>query len=636
MLSFGPGTRLWILVTQLYLETTSCFLRILEILFKQPRGNLHQNFTNLYGEEILRKSERFEKLRKKKGKLLSSPAFLQCCRDTSTLPSCVEVKHHLKTLAARKILRRTSEALLRERIHHKRLDLHCLSEELYHIHLELAATLTATDWDTIDKLSFESSRAVETTHRENQIKKYEKLQSRRGPPVPDNGPNKDRTIVNLTDMTLNESTTEVLAKGLNFAITPRDIPRETIITEVESGIRKLPKTVADEVREDVTRVLRSAKPPKSNITPKERAALKALREDGSIVVLPADKGNATVLMKKEDYNRKMEELLSDLVYHKLEKIPMAKADWETRAIIKRSYIPVEEQRRLIVSVPKPPRLYGLPKIHKEGVPLRPIVSQIDAPTYHLAQYIANTLQEYVDNTSYHIKNSAHFVEIIRDLTIKKEDIIIGFDVVSLFTNVPIADSVDIVKKLTSSGIPKNFPKLVEHCLKNTFFLWNGSFYEQTDGAVMGSPLSPVMANLFMEDFEAKAIETYQKKPKLWLRAFQPTSGQARTGPLHRAVVVMARGPQHYAGMYSLSVSELEGANVFQAGGQHTGMPPGVPSQLPSTGLPLLRDITLRKTKEPPENEDFDEVYPIHLEPQEAAVVSDEDIAGDQAGGLVGN
>ncbi|XP_046406217.1 uncharacterized protein LOC124171123 [Ischnura elegans] len=599
------GTRLWILVTQLYLVTTSCFLRILEILFKQRRGNLHQNFTNLYGEEILRKSERFEKLRKKKGKLLSSPAFLQCCRDTSTLPSCVEVKHHLKTLAARKILRRTSEALLREQIHHKRLDLHCLSEELYHIHLELAATLTATDWDTIDKLSFESSRAVETTHRENQIKKYEKLQSRQYP-VPDNGPNKDRAIVNLTDMTLNESTTEVLAKGLNFAITPRDIPRETIITEVESGIRKLPKTVADEVREDVARILRSAKPPKSNITPKERAALKALREDGSIVVLPADKGNATVLMKKEDYNRKMEELLSDLVYHKLEKNPMAKADWETRAIIKRSYIPVEEQRRLIVSVPKPPRLYGLPKIHKEGVPLRPIVSQIDAPTYHLAQYIANTLQEYVDNTSYHIKNSAHFVEIIRDLTIKKEDIIIGFDVVSLFTNVPIADSVDIVKKLTSSGIPKNFPKLVEHCLKNTFFLWNGSFYEQTDGAVMGSPLSPVMANLFMEDFEAKAIETYQKKPKLWLR------------------------------MYSLSVSELEGANVFQAGGQHTGMPPGVPSQLPSTGLPLLRDITLRETKETPENEDFDEVYPIHLEPQEAAVVSDEDIAGDQAGGLVGN
>ncbi|XP_046382277.1 uncharacterized protein LOC124153222 [Ischnura elegans] len=439
--------------------------------------------------------------------------FLQRCRDTSTLPSCVEVKHHLKTPAARKILRRTSEALLRERIHHKRLDLHCLSEELYHIHLELAPALTATDWDTIDKLSFELSRAVETTHRENQIKKYEKLQSRQYP-EPDNGPNKDRAIVNLTDMTLDESTTEVLAKGLNFAITPRDIPRETIITEVESGIRKLPKTVADEVREDVARVLRSAKPPKSNITPKESAAFKAIRENGSKVVLPADKGNASVLMKKVDYNKKMEELLSDNVYHKLEKNPMVKADRMTRAIINRSYIPVEEQRRLIVSAPKPPRLYDLPKIHKEGVPLRPIVSQIDAPTYRLAHYVANTLQKYVGNTSSHVKNLAHFVEIIRDLTIEKEDIIVSLDVVSLFTNVPIADSVDIVKKLTSSGIPKDFPKLVEHCLKNTFFLWNSCFYEQTDGAAMGSPQSPVMANLFMEDFQAKAIETYQKKPKL--------------------------------------------------------------------------------------------------------------------------
>ena len=49
--------------------------------------------------------------------------------------------------------------------------------------------------------------------------------------------------------------------------------------------------------------------------------------------------------------------------------------------------------------------------------------------------------------------------------------------------------------------------LLEFCLKNTYFVFQGGFYEQTEGAVMGSPLSPIIANLYMEAFEEKAINT---------------------------------------------------------------------------------------------------------------------------------
>ena len=59
--------------------------------------------------------------------------------------------------------------------------------------------------------------------------------------------------------------------------------------------------------------------------------------------------------------------------------------------------------------------------------------------------------------------------------------------------------------------------LLEFFLKTTYFQLQGSFYEQISEAAMGSPISPIVANLFMEDFEVKAINTAQNPPKMWKR-----------------------------------------------------------------------------------------------------------------------
>ena len=58
---------------------------------------------------------------------------------------------------------------------------------------------------------------------------------------------------------------------------------------------------------------------------------------------------------------------------------------------------------------------------------------------------------------------------------------------------------------------------MELCLKSTYFQFGESFYEQVEGAAMGTPLSPVLANIFMEDFEIHALETSPWKPKMWHR-----------------------------------------------------------------------------------------------------------------------
>ena len=86
--------------------------------------------------------------------------------------------------------------------------------------------------------------------------------------------------------------------------------------------KHLPDTEAAELRSDVVRTVKRARLPKPNITKAERAALRNLQKDDTIIILPADKGRSTVLMNTDDYNTKITALVSDTnTYSKLKKNP---------------------------------------------------------------------------------------------------------------------------------------------------------------------------------------------------------------------------------------------------------------------------------------------------------------------------
>ena len=117
-----------------------------------------------------------------------------------------------------------------------------------------------------------------------------------------------------------------------------------------------------------------------------------------------------------------------------------------------------------------------------------------------------------------VKDSTSFINEFKDIKLDPDDRFVSFDVVSLYTCIPIKEAIDVIARITDLDTAH----LVEICLTSTFFSFEGVFFEQTDGVAMGSPLSPFVANIFMEHFESRALSSSLFQPKLWKRFVDDT------------------------------------------------------------------------------------------------------------------
>ena len=228
-------------------------------------------------------------------------------------------------------------------------------------------------------------------------------------------------------------------------------------------------------------------------------------------------------MDRSIYNKKMNELVKDeKTYKQIRRNPTTRIEKQVSESLKNlqrdGFIGESLAKRLNPQFSTPPQMYGLPKIHKEDIPMRPIVVTIGSPAYHLVKELARILSPLAGKTSSYVKNSMHFVEIIRGRVVSEADILVSFDVVSLFTKVPIDETMDVVKhKLQNdtsledrTPIPiEKLCELIKLCLTTSYFQLGEKFYEQREGTAMGSPLSPVIANLYMEHFEKLALDSSQ-------------------------------------------------------------------------------------------------------------------------------
>lgn len=253
-----------------------------------------------------------------------------------------------------------------------------------------------------------------------------------------------------------------------------------------------------------------------NLTLPEFQALKKLSANKDIVIHKSDKGNSVVIVDKKDYITKLQELVADP--EKFEKVDvkddkdysfMTKqkeaVDEVLRNLLKKKSISEYEKKKLSPDGPNPARLYGSPKIHKplvNGLPkYRPIISQIGTCTYELAKFLLPFITPHTTN-NYTVTDTFHFVSMLENKDHRL--FMASLDVDSLFTNIPLDETIDIVTNKVYAGVESvnglmksDFRKLLSLSTQGAVFYFNGSYYRQTDGVAMGSPLGPALANAFL-------------------------------------------------------------------------------------------------------------------------------------------
>ncbi|XP_057294607.1 uncharacterized protein LOC130623133 [Hydractinia symbiolongicarpus] len=240
-----------------------------------------------------------------------------------------------------------------------------------------------------------------------------------------------------------------------------------------------------------------------NLSYKESTLLQNLKNNPDLVFKPADKGGSLIIMNKTDYIFKVKSQLQNTKYYK--KLPFDPTlqianDISTffRFLYSRHRITREVANFLEPTTPpRAPLFYGLPKIHKPNVLLRPIVSANDSPTENISAFLDHICQPVMKSLPSYIKDTKHFFRNILELPpLPPNAILVTAYVVSLYTNIPHDEGIKLSKNkeiLPPETPPLNTIKIMmDFVLKQNCFKFMDDYYQQIHGTAMGSKCAPLI------------------------------------------------------------------------------------------------------------------------------------------------
>ena len=274
-------------------------------------------------------------------------------------------------------------------------------------------------------------------------------------------------VKNLTTIELNQEGKNLLNYGMNYSTEkPANAYIATLAAETEQAIKLLDAKLQSTYRHIATKKLKQIINPnnQANIRQKRQRYImkelnKKLNKENAIIT-QADKGKTIVIINYEEYAEKVHHFLTDNNFKTLTKDPTNKYQKQIQKTIQQSYLIIDKRKIKYITQkkPSPPMLKAQLKLHKEGIPIRPVINNRTAPAYKLAKHMTKIIDQHTAlNNQYSVTNSTNLANELIKLEITDAHKLISFDIKDLYVNIPIQETINIAQKrmAKNNDPPKN-------------------------------------------------------------------------------------------------------------------------------------------------------------------------------------
>lgn len=528
---------------------TLVLLFILKIRF--PRNlPITRTIQNKYGVPAVQIFRRCENIWKRRDKISCDIKYLEACLGYEVIPKFLRIRLYRKVLENSSMCKSWQMKLLRDEIKFKNRQLQQRTSELNTALDTMKTFMSAIDFSCIRLwLTRKQQQCIKQVNNRHQKKLYQLGIS----PIASDL-KADKVIFNYSDRILTPDENRLLLLGLDFGLPVyklnfhkyylafekifSDCRNFPIYNRVENA-REVFKTQLKSIAHKYFHGFKHFRNGCPLFKKSDVFTLKKLASDPNIYVTRPDKGCGVVLLNRTDYIDKVNSVLNDVT--KFDRINID----EKKIVIKledrlnnvlRSY----KSKKCITSTfydkcyssgSQLGVLYGLPKIHKENCPIRPIVSACSTHNFNIGKELIPLISHLATN-EYTLKNSYDFVSCINNFSGADNYFMCSLDVESLYTNIPVNETIEIILDaiFTNDVVLHHdlsrdqLKKLLNLALCDSYFKFNNAIYKQKDGLAMGSSLSPIIANIFLNHFEEMHLNGCPNniKPQLYRRYLDDT------------------------------------------------------------------------------------------------------------------
>ncbi|CAF3713387.1 unnamed protein product [Rotaria socialis] len=312
--------------------------------------------------------------------------------------------------------------------------------------------------------------------------------------------------------------------------------KNTLVNATRDGYPSIPKTTTmyksyeDRLRTCLTLEYMKPLPLMNQLRARrELKLIKSIRrklKKHKLILRQTDKSGVFHIGHLRDYERKAylyrtttgayEELstnpLNDIFHRVTNLLNQLRSQNRIRERQKSKLIPIQNKTELAY-------MYFLPKSHKEGTPLRPIINTIHAATTQISKFLDQSLRPLFDR---YVRSTTivdgvdlfHRLDVyIKNGYFKSSTLFVTFDITNLYTMLPQEESLEILAEfLREHGCQQidgvsieTIIELARLVLKENVFVYDGKFYRQIIGGAMGSPFTLTLANIFMWKWERQTI-----------------------------------------------------------------------------------------------------------------------------------